>query len=306
MPIDFVKDAISETCPECWLEGCGCDSCFSLCADCLEAMSPFVESCASTIWCLGSPLAFPFVFCFDSDPHTNESSGWSISMLQAPFRRPLECCCATICLPCGQWHVRRKALGGDMGKYKLWQGYHDGPQCCARSCPGAPVTIRSGSYGEQECPNAFLCLEVWCLGGVCSPFCAFDVSRRLMKDERGLDTDPTEARQEKCADFFGQIMSSCWQMACCVGCSGCLVGLCAQESEGAQECSGEAGRASRACCSIARTLWRGIWATRLIAIGCMSAQMVHEEEKGGGVIASAPSKIEMDREMIVAKTGLEE
>lgn len=69
-------------------------------------------------------------------------------------------------------------------------------------------------------------------------------------------------------------------MACCVQCCGCCVGLIAQDSEGAQECSGEAGRASRACFSIVRTLWRGIWSVKVIAIGCMSAQTIEELEKG--------------------------
>lgn len=55
-----------------------------------------------------------------------------------------------------------------------------------------------------------------------------------------------------------------------------MVGLCAPDSGGAQECSGEAGRASRACFSIARTIWRGIMSTRVIAMGCMVAQQFHE------------------------------
>lgn len=282
---DFVNEAIDSNCPDCWKEGCGLNPCFGACADCLEIISPFAESFSAAIWCLGSPLAFPIIFCFEPDEGvTTESSGWRISMLWAPIRRPLECCCATVCLPCGQWYVRRRALGGDMSKYKLWQGYHDGPQCCARRCPGAPITIESGTYGESSCPDLFLCLEVWCLGGVCSPFCSFDVSRRYMRDERGLGLDPTESRQERCTFFFGQWLSGCTQLACCVGCAGCCVGCCAPDSDEAQECSDEARRASRACWSIARTLWRGIWATKLLAVGCMSGQMIHEsyrEDDGG-------------------------
>ena len=78
-----------------------------------------------------------------------------------------------------------------MSKYKLWQGYHDGPQCMARRCPGAPITIEAGTYGEQNCPEAFLCLEVWCAAGIWSMCCAFDVTRRMVREERGLGKDPT-------------------------------------------------------------------------------------------------------------------
>jgi hypothetical protein len=92
----------------------------------------------------------------------------------------------------------------------------------------------------------------------------------------GLNQDPTEERQQKCASFFGNIMQACFQAGFCCCLTSCCVGLCAPDSEGAQECSGEAGRASRACCSIAHTLWKGIMFTRVIAMGCMSAQMVYE------------------------------
>jgi hypothetical protein len=64
----------------------------------------------------------------------------------------------------------------------------------------------------------------------------------------------------------------------CAWCTACCIKICAPESDGAQECSGEVGRAARACCSIARTLWRGIMSTRVIAMGCMYAQQYHELE----------------------------
>lgn len=125
---DFVTNGIDNCCPDCWKDGCGMNGCFGVCADGLEVVNPFCEQFSSAIWCLGSPLAFPIIFCFTSDPHTHESSGYEIGMLEAPCRRPLTCCLTTFCLPCGQWYARRKVLGGDMTKYKLWQGYHDGPQ----------------------------------------------------------------------------------------------------------------------------------------------------------------------------------
>lgn len=127
---DFVHQGIDSVCCQCWQEGCGCDSGFALCADCLEYANPVLEQVGDVIWIFGSPLAFCCIFCFSSAPHTDESSGYELSMLQAPIRRPLTCCAASFCAPCGQWYVRRKVLGGDMTKYKLWQGYHDGPKCC--------------------------------------------------------------------------------------------------------------------------------------------------------------------------------
>ena len=158
-PPEFVTNIVQQTCPECWLQGCGLDPCYGQIADCLEFINPFLGAFASAVWCLGSPLAFPCIFCFDSNSADKQNpKQWKITMLQAPCVRPCACCCTPT--PCGQWYVRRKVLNGDMTRYKLWQGYHDGPQCLARRCPGAPITIASGTYGEQDCPHLFLCLEV--------------------------------------------------------------------------------------------------------------------------------------------------
>lgn len=289
---NFANNFVNNNCPQFVQDGCGCDMCCGKCADCLEVTTPCVEWFADLIWVLGSPLAFPFIFCFD--PETNETGGWAISMLQAPCRRPIECCCFSLFPPCGQWYMRRQVLGGDMTKYKLWQGQHDGPHCCARRCPGAPITIQSGTYGEKDCPNCFLCLEVWCLAGVWSVCCAFDVSRRVIKEERGLGDDPTEIRQRKCVAWFSNIAHHCAGIACCACICGCCIQLCAQDSEGAQDLGGELQRASRACWSIVHTIWRGIYSVKVIAIGCMSAQMEHEI-KTVQVVTTAPQTEMMKR-----------
>lgn len=276
----FVHSAVDTACPDWWKNGCGCDKGFGACANVLEAVTPVVEQLASCIWIFASPLAFPLIFCFSPDPHTHETSGYEISMLQAPCcKRPITCCLSTLCVPCSQWYVRRKVLGDDMTKYKLWQGYHDGPHCCARTCPSSPcITIKSGTYGEQDCPNLFLCLEVCCLGGMYSTCCAFDVSRRYQREERGLSLDPTEHRLAKCVGFFSQIMHSCFKLGCCMCATSCLVGVCAPDSGGAQEFAGEASRAARACCRIAHTIWKGILWTKVLGMGCMTAQMIAEAE----------------------------
>jgi hypothetical protein len=275
---EFVTNAISNNCCQCWLGGCGLNGTFGAIADCLELVTPVAEQIGNIIWIFGSPLAFPIIFCFPSAPHTAESSGYEISMIEAPVRHPCICAASTICLPCGQWYVRRAVLNYDMTKYKLWQGYHDGPHCFARYCDGAPITIRSGTYGEQNCPNLFLCLEVSVLGCYWSSCCSFDVSRRYQREERGLSIDPTEQRHRSCIDFFSRIMHHCCMLGMCVGCSSYCVGLCSPDSVGAQECAGDGGRAARACCRIAHILWKGIMWTRVIGIGCMTTQMIHEAD----------------------------
>lgn len=243
--------------------------------------SPAVEYLADAIWCLGSPLAFPCIFCFSPQPENENQSqgiggGWRMTMLQTPLNRPILCCFATLCLCAGQWWARYQALHGDMTKYKLWQGHHDGPQCCARRCPSAPITIQAGTYGEQNCPRIFLCLEVTLLGGIQSICCAHNVTRRMIQEEYNLGRDDTEIRQEKCAAFFGRIMHQCFHLACCLRVCSCCIGCCAIDSAGGQECSQNGTRASRACFQIAWRLWRGIQSVRLLAIGCMVAQQCHE------------------------------
>jgi len=289
------------------------DECFGIVANGLEITTPAFECIGNTICFLGSPLAFPLIFCFDDNNGSDEQQqqdppggGWDISMLEAPTRLPLTCCFSTILAPCGQWYLRRQVLGGDLKKYKLWQGHHDGPHCMARVCPGAPITIQAGTYGEDSCPHLFLCLEVSILGGICSSCCAFNVSRRMFREERGLGEDPSEIRQNKCVAFFSELATYCTCVAGCLRCASCLA---PEDMEGAQECSEEGRRASSACFAIARTCWHGIGSVKLIAMGCMSAQILHEIDHGtynnnasphssgsNNNTKKSPSSIEMERE----------
>lgn len=217
-----------------------------------------------------------------------------MAMIATPVRSPLRCCFYTACAPIGQWHMRRQLLGGDMSKYKLWQGYHDGPVCLARRCPGAPFTIKSGTYGESQCPNAFLCAEVWFLGCAWSVCCSHDVNRRMIKEERRLGNDPLENRVNHCVGFFSSLANQLCMCGFCVHVASCCVGLCAPDSGGAQECSGEGGRAANACMSCAHTCWKGIWSVRLLALGCASSQMDFELREGQP-LATAPTRKNMDR-----------
>mmetsp|Transcript_7334 Transcript_7334/g.9103 ORF Transcript_7334/g.9103 Transcript_7334/m.9103 type:complete len:219 (-) Transcript_7334:1547-2203(-) len=215
-------------------------------------------------------------------------------MMQAPLKAPLVCCTNSLCMPCGQFYMRKYViLNGDMSKYKLWQGRHDGPRFLAKYCQGAPCTIEAGTHGEQNCPNAFLCAEVTCLGcGLCSPCCAFDVNRDIMKEEHSLGTDPVEARFEKCQGFFGELMSCAACSACFLRCFACTLGNIAVDSIGAQELSGEAHRLSTACARLSRICFHGMVSVKILAIGCMSSQMVHEHRVH---LSSAPTGATMQR-----------
>ncbi|KAJ1636735.1 hypothetical protein T492DRAFT_364202 [Pavlovales sp. CCMP2436] len=135
--------------------------------------------------CFASPCAFPLVFCFSAgSEEPPDSGGWAVSVLRAPLARPLWCI-PTCLLPCcgAQYFVRRRVLGGDMSRYKLFQGRHDGPHCLARCSPSLPFTLLAGTHGEAQCPHAFLCAES-CLCSVC----AFYASRDMMRSERRLGT----------------------------------------------------------------------------------------------------------------------
>jgi hypothetical protein len=166
--------------------------------------------------------------------------------------------------------------------------------CTATRCPGAPCTIESGTYGEDKCPEAFLCAEVWCLAGFWSVCCSYDVNRRMIKEQRNLGDDPTEVRVENCIGFFSVLASQLCMFGCCCCITSKLIGCCASGSEGAQECSSEGQRAGRACLACARTCWRGIWSVKIIAMGCATAQM-QAELKEGEPLATAPVKKSMDR-----------
>ena len=118
-----VNGAVDQVCCQCWQEGCGLNPVFAVCADGLEVVNPIMEYIADLIWCLGSPLAFPLIYCFEAPPPTDpENGGWQVPMIWTPLKLPICCLGFTICAPCGQFYMRRRLLDGDMTKYKLWQG----------------------------------------------------------------------------------------------------------------------------------------------------------------------------------------
>ena len=67
--MDIANNCIGDNCCDCWKDGCGCNQCFGVVADCLETVNPCMEYVAQIIWCFGSPLAFPIgMFLTDGCP----------------------------------------------------------------------------------------------------------------------------------------------------------------------------------------------------------------------------------------------
>jgi len=232
----------------------------------MDCIAPFAELLGKIVGCFASPCAWPLVYCFQADGDLGRP--WDVQMEYAPCKQPHVCCCSMCCVWCMQFEVRRMVLDKDMSKYKLFQGYYDGPYGCARWKPSLPFTLTAGTYGDAGSP-LFLALEV-CL----CPFCAFDVSREYQREDRALGYDPTEIRVDKCLEFFRCIAELCLCCGFCVACVGCCAGCCLGEKDVEQS----SYRLGGACLNIAQGIIRGMrWVIR-IATACMSAQMCHEHK----------------------------
>ncbi|KAG8468963.1 hypothetical protein KFE25_007481 [Diacronema lutheri] len=256
-------------CPNAACGGCA-SSAFDFFDGAVDLAMPVLELLGAVAGCAASPCAFPLVFCFPPGP---DSGGWAVSMLAAPSRRPIWCC-GTCALPCvAQYFVRRRVLGGDMGRYALFQGRMDGPYCLARCSPSLPFTLRAGSHGEHNCPHACLCIE----SCACS-VCAFHASRDLMRNERGLGPDPTEVRVDACLAAFAEIARAFAVCGCCLSCCGCATRCCVEPGSDAADAGADCSRLGGACSRIASAIYRGMWHVRNVAIACMSAQMAYEAD----------------------------
>ncbi|CAK0835353.1 unnamed protein product [Prorocentrum cordatum] len=256
------------TCQGCG--GCVDSSFFATVADVTDNFSECGECIGRVAGCFASPLAFPLVYLC---PAEGQAGGalWAVSMEDAPLKQPLVCCFSA-CLPClVQFWVRRRVLDDDMSRYICFQGRRDGPYCLANCSPGLPFTFTAGTYGEKEYPMLCLCAEAT----LCT-MCAFQVSREVQREDRGLGLDPTEIRVAECLAFFGSISQCLCCAGCCIKCSGCLVGCCLGQTEGAQEFDDSAQRLGNSCHNVANSIHRGMHCVITIAVGCMSAQMVHE------------------------------
>jgi len=282
------------SCCTCFSLGGAClgPDCFENTATCMDALSEYTELLGRVIGCLVGPWCFPIVYCF---PTSDDLGGreWDVKMEYACLKQPHVCCCSLCCLPCTQFGVRYKVLDDDLSRYKCFQGRADGPYCLAVCKPELPFTFEAGTIGDAGNPLC-LCLEV-----ACCPLCAFNVSREVQRDDRGLGYDPTEIRVNNCLNFFGQIAQMCFCAGCCLKCAGCCAGCCLGEDDFAES----SDRLGNACINVAHGIWRGMRWIILISTACMSAQMTHEAalpkpdgQQSGDVIGQAqpPQQVQMD------------
>jgi len=142
------------------------------------------------------------MFLCSDDPLENDDSKygkyhafvnqWQVGMIHAPGADPLVCCAACVCVPCAQYYLRDKVLGGQMENYICCQGYY--PACCC---------FRPGHMGEQQCPHLCLALEsIFCQS------CAVSSSRLAVMDMYELQSDPMDRRIIR--------FNNCIQMAACI------------------------------------------------------------------------------------------
>jgi hypothetical protein len=222
--------------------------------------------CSRTFACFASPLAWTCIYCFSGEDEDNEGSEWDVRMECGPCKRPHICCCSCI-VPCfTQWWVRRRVLDHDMTRYKCFQGMLDGPHCCAACSPSLPCTVEAGTYGESTCPDLCLCLET-----CCCTYIAFQASRMVIREDRNLKMDPTEIRVENCLDFFGSIAIA----LCCAGCCLQICGCCLT-CNGQDEAGESMGNLGAACSRMSSEIIEGMRWVMMIAMACMSSQMMHE------------------------------
>ncbi len=165
---------------------------------------------------------------------------------------------------------------------------------------------------------------------------SFTVNRDIMMEEYNLGMDPLERRFEKCQGFFGELLScaACssrhlYYFSCCLrnvaelelelessespsaaggqtgptstgptGPTGRL-GPAGEESELSLpllHISEEANRLRRDCRVVRRICRYGMTSVKVVAIGCMSSQMVHEyRHRHRASLISEPEEETMDR-----------
>eukprot|EP00039_Didymoeca_costata_P018534 m.333875 g.333875 ORF g.333875 m.333875 type:complete len:214 (+) comp17236_c0_seq1:93-734(+) len=123
--------------------------------------------------------------CLDGGPHEKDpylhfnQRQWETTMVEAPCNNVGGCCFACFCPCCSAYTLRKRALQGDMTKYKCCQGYIC-PQCCATD---------SCYERTQQCPDFCLACECLCCLG-------FSISgtRIYVQEERQIMTDPCDNR----------------------------------------------------------------------------------------------------------------
>ena len=202
------------------------------------------------------------LLCFDDapiddDPRAVFAREWETGLQDACCASPLCCLCGLTCPHATAYHLRQQVLGpGNMSQYKCCQGYFD---CCC---------FRAGTLGEEQCPEAYLCVEAFC----CTHF-ATQANRFYMMDTRDIKPDPCDNRLVRCHN--------------CMQCAACLFELAAYFS-GSEDVQDAAGVLR----CIADCMYVSI-------MSCMAAQVQAEldAEKAGRKPAphAAPRNLEMQR-----------
>eukprot|EP00929_Paragymnodinium_shiwhaense_P102877 TRINITY_DN66104_c0_g1_i2.p1 TRINITY_DN66104_c0_g1~~TRINITY_DN66104_c0_g1_i2.p1 ORF type:complete len:317 (-),score=43.93 TRINITY_DN66104_c0_g1_i2:361-1311(-) len=266
IPINEISDALN-CCGPC-LKGCADQSCMETTADIMDECSQFMELLGKIAGIFASPFAWCCVYLCPADEE-NPGRPWDVSMEGAICYNPHIFCC-NFCCPCLiQYYVRRKVLDGDMSRYICFQGRRDGNYCLAAMCPGKglPFTFTAGTYGEQNCPDGYLCMEA-----TCCTVCAFEVSREEQREPRLLQRDPTETRVDRCLDFWGSVADCLCCCACCLTCFSCCLKCCV-DSEGSDDLAESSQRLGNSCHRLAHAIVQGMRWVITIAMGCMSAQV---------------------------------
>lgn len=135
----------------------------------------------------------------DGSPHEDDprkefeqyGRQWETDMMHAGCNNCPGCTLAMVFPCCFAYHLRTKALQGDMSRYACCQGYF---------CPQYCDTCNNSA---KDCPECCLCIEVT----VCES-CAISSTRMYVQEERQITTDPCDNRLIR--------FNNCMQIMACV------------------------------------------------------------------------------------------
>ncbi|CAH1424798.1 unnamed protein product [Lactuca virosa] len=121
---------------------------------------------------------------------------WHTDLMSTMAADTPYCCFALFCGPCASYLLRKRALYGDMSRYR----------CCGGYMPC------SGKCGERKCPKFCLCAEVFfCFGNSVAS------TRFMLQDEFHIQTT-------KCDNCIIGCMVCLQQIACIFSIIACLLG----------------------------------------------------------------------------------
>ena len=124
-------------------------------------------------------------------PRLRGAGEWQTGVFGAPCANPLYCIYASFCNVCVAYQQRQRQMYGSLLGYTC---------CNGGSCI-------SGRLGEEKCPEACLCLEVWC----CFPSAVATTRFMIQDEQRVANTDC-----DNCLIGFMILMQ---QLACVFRCA---------------------------------------------------------------------------------------